>query len=97
LNHVDLVGACEAKYDLINELEVEFENKVECEEFPKVGDINYLSMGPSMIKYAKKVVVIFFPKNSLFPTLTLKEDIKNLFKLHFEIIEHFIEFIVSCT
>jgi hypothetical protein len=33
-------------------------------------------------------------KNS---TLTLKKDIKTLFKLHFEIIEHFIEFIVSCT
>ncbi len=60
LNHVDLVSACEAKFDLINGLEVEFENKVECEEFPIVGDINYLSMGPSMIKYAKKVVIIFF-------------------------------------
>ncbi len=57
LNHVDLVSACEAKFDLINDLEVEFENKVECEEFPKVANINYLSMGPSMIKYAKKVVV----------------------------------------
>jgi hypothetical protein len=50
-----------------------------------------------MIKYAKKVV----PKNliskkSLFD-INLKKDIKNLFKLHFEIVEHFIEFIVSCT
>jgi hypothetical protein len=50
-----------------------------------------------MIKYAKKVVLQkIYLKNNLFSTLTLKKDIKNLFKLHFEIIEHFIEFIVSC-
>ncbi len=50
-----------------------------------------------MIKYAQKVVLQkIYLKNNLFSTLTLKKDIKNLFKLHFEIIEHFIEFIVSC-
>jgi hypothetical protein len=77
LNHVDLVSACEAKFDLINDLEVEFENKAECEEFPKVADINYLLMGPSMIKYAKKVVVKKKKiKNSLFSTLTLKKILK---------------------
>jgi hypothetical protein len=36
-------------------------------------------------------------ENSLFSTLTLKKILKNLFKLHLEIIEHFVEFIVSCT
>lgn len=50
-----------------------------------------------MIKYAKNVVLKKELKNIFFPTLTLKIYIKNLFKLHFKIIEHFIEFIVSCT
>jgi hypothetical protein len=77
LNHVDLVSACEAKFELINDLEVEIENKVECEEFPKVANINYLSMGPNMIKYVKKVVVKKRKiKNSLFSTLTLKKILK---------------------
>jgi hypothetical protein len=51
-----------------------------------------------MIKYAKKnsPTKILFQKN-IFSTLTLKIYIKNLFKLHFEIMEHFIEFNVSCT
>ncbi len=29
--------------------------------------------------------------------INIKKDIKNLFKFHFEIKKHFIEFIVSCT
>jgi hypothetical protein len=46
----------------------------------------------------KKIVLQKFNfKNNIFSTLTLKKDIKNLFKLHFEIMEHFIEFIVSST
>jgi hypothetical protein len=46
--------------------------------------------GPSMIKYAKKVVFkkINFKKS-------LVSTFKNVFKLHFEIVEHFIAFIVS--
>ncbi len=56
-------------------------------------------LGPSMIKYAKIVVLKKFNfKNNIFSTLTnVLKDINNLFKLHFEIIKHFIEFIVSCT
>jgi hypothetical protein len=42
LNHLDLVNAFEVKSDLTNELEVEFEDGTECEEFPKVGDMIYL-------------------------------------------------------
>jgi len=58
--------------------------------------LKYVALGPSMVKYAKKVVLRKFNlKNNLFPTLILK-NIKNLFKLNFEILEHFIEFIISC-
>jgi len=32
----------EAKSNLTNELEVEFEDGMECEEFPKLGDMIYL-------------------------------------------------------
>jgi hypothetical protein len=39
---------------------------------------------------------ILFQKQSLL-NIRIQKDIKNLFKLHFEIIEYFIEFIVSCT
>jgi hypothetical protein len=42
LNHLNLVNACEAKSNLIDELKVEFEDGMECEEFPKVGDMIYL-------------------------------------------------------
>lgn len=42
LNHLDLVNACEAKSDSTNELEVEFEDGMECEESPKVGDMIFL-------------------------------------------------------
>jgi hypothetical protein len=37
-----------------------------------------------------------FQKQSLF-NINVGKNIKNLFKLHFEIIEHFIEFIISYT
>jgi hypothetical protein len=54
-------------------------------------------MGSSMIKYTKKVVLWEFNfKNTLF-NIHIQKDIWNLFKLHFEIIELFIEFIVSWT
>ncbi len=53
-------------------------------------------MGPSMIKYAKKIVLRKFNfKNNYFATLIFRKVFKNLFKLHYEIIKHFIEFIVS--
>ncbi len=42
LKHLDLVSTCEAKSNLIDELEVEFEDGMECEGFPKVGDMIYL-------------------------------------------------------
>jgi hypothetical protein len=42
LKHLDLINTCEAKSNLINQLEVEFEDGMECEEFPKVGDMIYL-------------------------------------------------------
>jgi hypothetical protein len=38
LKHIYLASACETKSDLTNELE----DKTECEEFPKVGDMNYV-------------------------------------------------------
>jgi len=37
-----LANACEAKSNLIDELEVKFENGMELEEFSKVGDMDYL-------------------------------------------------------
>jgi hypothetical protein len=50
---------------------------------------------PSMIKYAKKIVLRKFNfKINLFSTFNV---IKIQFTLHFEIIEHFVEFIVNCT
>jgi hypothetical protein len=42
LKHLDLVSSCEAKSILTYELEVEFEDGMECEEFPKLGDMIYL-------------------------------------------------------
>jgi len=53
-------------------------------------------LGPNMIKYAKKsnLKKIYFQKQFLF-NIHIQKDIKNLFKIHFEIIKHFIEFIVS--
>jgi len=54
--------------------------------------------GPSMIKYAKKVVLKNFNfKKKSRSNIHIQKDIKNLFKLHFEIVEHFIKFIVSWT
>jgi hypothetical protein len=49
-----------------------------------------------MIKYAKKIILRKFNlKNNLFSTFTFKKILKNLFKLHIDIIEHFIELIVN--
>jgi len=39
---LNLVSACEVKSNLIDELEVEFEDGMECEKFPKLGDMIYL-------------------------------------------------------
>jgi len=51
-------------------------------------------MGPNTIKYAKKVVLKKNNKKKSLLNINIKKDIKNLFKV---LIEHFIEFIVSCT
>jgi len=52
-------------------------------------------MGPSIIKYAKKVVLKKLISKPVFFQHSHSKDIKNLFKYHFEIIKHFIEFIVN--
>jgi hypothetical protein len=50
-----------------------------------------------MIKYAKKVVLKTFNFINTFFNININKNMKNLFKFHFEIMEHFIEFILSCT
>lgn len=44
LKLANLASICEIKYDLIEELDVEFVNKVECEEFIAVHNIFYRTM-----------------------------------------------------